>query len=342
MLSKIIKESNINKVNDYLGKYSKIVIVTHVSPDGDALGSSLGLYHYLTEKENDVTVVVPNTFPTFLNWMPGADKIVNFEEETEKAKQLLNEAELIFCLDFNTAKRTSKVEETLLEVEAIKVMVDHHPYPDDFCDVTISHPEISSTSELIFRLICRMGDFDSILRDSAECIYTGMMTDTGGFTYNSNSPEIYTIIGKLINLGINKDQIYRNVFNNYTVDRFKLQGYLLSEKLKVYDEYNTVMIHLTHEEQQRFHMQKGDTEGFANMPLSIAGIKFSIFFREDVDMIKISLRSQGNFPCNQLAEQCFGGGGHLNASGAEFRGRLEDAIAIFEKTLPEYISYLID
>lgn len=342
MLSKIIKEANISKVSHYLGKYNKMVIVTHVSPDGDALGSSLGLYHYLKDEGNEVTVVVPNTYPSFLNWMPGADTIVNFEEETEKATQLLNDAEVIFCLDFNTAKRTSKVAETLLATSAKKVMVDHHPYPDDFCNVTISHPEISSTSELIFRLICRMGDFERISRCGAECIYTGMMTDTGGFTYNSNSPEIYSIIGKLLNIGIDKDQIYRNVFNNYTVDRFRLQGFLLSEKLKVYEEYKTVMIHLTHEEQQRFHMQKGDTEGFANMPLSIAGIKFSIFFREDVDMIKISLRSQGDFPCNQLAEQCFGGGGHLNASGAEFRGPLEEAIAIFEKTLPEYISYLID
>lgn len=342
MLSKIIKEVNVAKVQDYLSKHDKIVIVTHVSPDGDALGSSLGLYHYLSDRGKDVTVVVPNSYPTFLNWMPSTSTIVNFELDTPRGIDLINEAEIIFCLDFNTPKRTLGIGEHVVASKAVKIMVDHHPYPESFCDVTISHPEISSTSELIFRLICRMGDFEAISRNGAECIYTGMMTDTGAFTYNSNNPEIYTIIGKLLNLGIDKDQIYRNVFNNYTVDRFKLQGFLLSEKLKVYEKYNTVMIHLTCAEQERFHMKKGDSEGFANMPLSIAGIKFSIFFREDTNMIKISLRSQGNFPCNQFSEQCFNGGGHLNASGGEFYGSLEDAIAIFEKTLPEYISYLQD
>lgn len=342
MLSKIIKESNIVEVKHYLNKYNKIVIVTHVSPDGDALGSSLGLWHYLKDRELDATIVVPNTFPVFLNWMPGADQIVNFEEQRELGENLLNEAELIFCLDFNTPKRTLGIGEVLLETKAKKVMVDHHPYPDAFCNVTISHPEISSTSEMIFRLICRMGDFEVITKECAECIYTGMMTDTGGFTYNSNSPEIYNIIGKLLNKGIDKDQIYRNVYNNYTVDRFKLQGFVLCEKLKVYDEYRTAMISLTIEEQERFNMQKGDTEGFSNMPLSIANVKFAIFFREDVGMIKISLRSQGDFPTNKFSAECFNGGGHLNASGGEFYGKLEDAIAIFEEALPRYAMYLED
>ena len=342
MLSKIIKESNIQEVKHLLDKYNRIAIVTHVSPDGDALGSSLGLWHYLNDAGNDVTVVVPNSYPTFLDWMPGADQIINFEEQTEKGKAILEEAELVFWLDFNTPARTLNIKTALKTIRAKKVMVDHHPHPEMFCDVTISHPEISSTSEMVFRLICRLGDYDEITKEGAECIYTGMMTDTGGFTYNSNHPEIYSIISKLLSKGIDKDQIYRNVFNNYTVDRFRLQGYILSEKLKVYDELHTVMISLTKEEQDRFHMKKGDTEGFSNMPLSIAGIRLSVFFREDVDMIKISFRSQGNFPTNKLAAECFGGGGHLNASGAEYVGKLEDAISIFEKTLPKYAIYLED
>lgn len=343
MLSKIIKESNITEVNNYLNRYDKVVIVTHVSPDGDALGSSLGLWNYLKDNRvDDVTLVVPNSYPTFLNWLPGSESIVNFEEETEKATKLLNDAELIFCLDFNTPSRTLGIKSVLEQATAKRVMVDHHPHPEAFCDVTISHPEISSTSELVFRLICRMGDFELVTKEIGECIYTGMMTDTGSFTYNSNSPEIYTIIGRLLSKGIDKDQIYRNVFNNYTVDRFRLQGFVLSEKLKVYEEYNTVMISLTCEEQKRFNMQKGDTEGFSNMPLSIAGIKFAVFFREDTDMVKISFRSQGNFPTNQFAAECFNGGGHLNASGGEFYGPIGEAIAIFEKTLPRYIDYLKD
>lgn len=340
MLTKVILEERITEVKHYLSKYNKIVITTHISPDGDAIGSSLGLYNYLKDTGSDVTVIVPNNFPTFLNWMTGVDAIINFEEQEEQAIALINEAELIFCLDYNTPSRTGGVGKHILESKAKKVLIDHHPYPEDFCNVKISHPEISSTSELVFRLICRMGDFEEITVEGAECICTGILTDTGGLAYNSNSPEVYLIISKLINIGVNKDEIYRKVFNNYTIDRFKLQGYVLSEKLKVYEEYNTVMLNLNCEEQLRFNMKKGDTEGFSNMPLSISGIKFSIFFREDKDMIKISLRSIGDFPCNQFAAECYNGGGHLNASGGEYHGKLEDAIEIFEKALPKYRSYL--
>lgn len=341
MLSKVILEDRVSGVEHLLAKNNKIVITTHVSPDGDAIGSSLGLYHYLSDRGYDVRVVVPNSFPSFLNWMSGIDQVINFEEKEQEAIQAISEAELIFCLDYNTPSRIGKVAPSLLESKAKKILIDHHPYPDELFDIKISHPEISSTCELVFRLICRMGDFDLINLDAAECFCTGILTDTGGLAYNSNSPEIYIVINRLLQIGVDKDQIYRNVFNNYTVDRFKLQGYILSEKLKVYDQYNVVMISLNIEEQRRFNMQKGDTEGFSNMPLSISGIKFSIFFREDsVNLIKISLRSVGDFPCNKFATECYNGGGHLNASGAEFEGSLEDAIQIFEKTLPKYISYL--
>lgn len=341
MLSKVILEDRVSGVKHLLTKRNKIVITTHLSPDGDAMGSSLGLYHYLTDTGFDVRVIVPNSFPSFLNWMSGVDRVINFEEQEDEAIALLNEAELIFCLDFNTPSRVGKIAPHLLAAPAKKVLIDHHPFPDEFCDIKISHPEIASTSELVFRLICRMGDFDLITKDGAECICTGILTDTGGLAYNSNSPEIYSVINRLLQIGVDKDQIYRNVFNNYTVDRFKLQGYILCEKLKVYNEFNTVMISLNLEEQRRFNMQKGDTEGFSNMPLSISGIKFSIFFREDdVNVIKISLRSVGDFPCNKFAAECFNGGGHLNASGGEFEGSLEEAIKIFEDTLPKYISYL--
>lgn len=340
MLSKVILEERVSEVQHLLAKYNKIVITTHLSPDGDALGSSLGLYHYLKDTGCDVRVIVPNSFPSFLDWMSGIDSVINFEENKEEATSLIDDAELIFCLDYNTPSRVGGVSTPLLASKAKKVLIDHHPHPEDFCDVKISHPEISSTSELVFRLICRMGDFDLISRDGGECICTGILTDTGGLAYNSNSPEIYTVINRLLKIGVDKDQIYRNVFNNYTVDRFKLQGYILCEKLKVYEDYNTVMLSLNIEEQQRFNMKKGDTEGFSNMPLSISGIKFSIFFREDLDVIKISLRSVGDFPCNQFAAECYNGGGHLNASGGEFYGKLEEAIKIFEETLPKYQKYL--
>lgn len=340
MISKIIEQKKISQVESLLAKYEKIVIVTHVSPDGDAIGSSLGLYNYLVEAGNQVSVIVPNAFPDFLKWMPGAKDILDYEKYTEYSQKLIAEAELIFCLDFNVPKRIFHLAPLVEASKAKKVMIDHHPEPSDFCDVVISHPEISSTSEMIFRLICRMGDFEVMSKASAESIYTGMMTDTGGFTYNSNNAEIYYIIGELLKKGIDKDQIYSNVYKNYSEDRYRMLGYVLCEKMKIYSEYNSALICLSQEEQQRFHSRKGDTEGFANLPLNIKGINFAVFMREDNEMIKISLRSQGDFPSNQFSARCFNGGGHLNAAGGEFYGSMEDAVAIFEKALPEYCELL--
>lgn len=340
MLSKVISHSLISKVSSLIDECEKVVIVTHVSPDGDAIGSSLGLYHYLTELGNTVDIIVPNAFPEFLKWMSGSKEILDYEKYSDYAQRLIEEAELIFCLDFNIPKRIHDMAAYVVGSNAKKVMIDHHPDPSDFCDVVISYPEISSTCELVFRVICRMGDFERISKASAEAIYTGMMTDTGGFTYNSNRADIYYIIGELLKKGIDKDQIYSNVYKNYSADRFQMMGYLLSEKMKIYPEYNTALISLTQEEQKRFHSKKGDTEGFVNLPLNIKDIIFAVFLREDNEMIKISLRSQGEFPCNKFAAQCYNGGGHLNASGGEFYGTLDEAKAIFEKALPEYKEWL--
>jgi phosphoesterase RecJ-like protein len=333
MISKIIASQKITEVEELLDKYDKIVIVTHVSPDGDAIGSSLGLYHYLTDSGNDVNVIVPNSFPGFLKWIPGAKDILDYEKNPDSAQKLIDEADLIFCLDFNIPKRAFHLGPLIEAAKGKKILVDHHPDPSGFCDVTISHPEISSTSELIFRLICRMGDFEVMSYESATALYTGMMTDTGGFTYNSNNIEIYYIIGELLKKGINKDLIYSNVYHNYTEDRFRMLGYTLSEKMKVYKEYNAALIWLTNEEQGRYKVKKGDTEGFANLPLNIKGIIFSVFIREDNDFIKISFRSQGDFPSNRFSSVCYNGGGHLNAAGGEFYGTMEEAIAVFEKGL---------
>lgn len=340
MISKIISHHKISQVEDLLDKYDKIVIVTHVSPDGDAIGSSLGLYNYLNDQGNEVSVIVPNAYPDFLRWIKGAKDILDYEKYPEYSQKLIEEAELIFCLDFNVPKRIHDLAPFVEASKAKKVMIDHHPDPSDFCDVVISHPEISSTSEMIFRLICRMGDFEAMSKASAEAIYTGMMTDTGGFTYNSNNIEIYHIIGELLTKGIDKDQIYSNVYKNYSEDRYRMLGYALCEKMKIYHEYNAALIWLTKEEQERYNAQKGDTEGFANLPLNIKGIIFAVFLREDNEMIKISLRSQGDFPSNKFSAQCFNGGGHLNAAGGEFFGTMEEAIAIFEKALPEYADLL--
>lgn len=343
MLSKVILQANIDKVETYFNRAERLVIVTHVSPDGDALGSSLGLFHFLAEQGKDVRVIVPNAFPDFLRWMPGAKDIVRYDKYKEFADRLIAEAEVICCLDFNALSRIDAMADAVRQAAGRKVMVDHHLNPEPFCKVTISHPEISSTSELIFRLICRMGCFDDITREGAECIYTGMMTDTGGFTYNSNDRQIYFIIGELLSKGIDKDEIYRKVFNTYSEGRLRLMGYMLYEKMQVFPQFRSALIWLTKEEQGRFHSVKGDTEGFVNMPLQMKGICFSVFFREDTEkkMIKVSLRSVGAFPCNRVAEEFFNGGGHLNASGGEFYGTMDEAIALFKQAMVKYEADLL-
>ena len=337
MITKIIQEEKIQKAKKYIEKAESITIVTHVSPDGDAMGSSLGLYHFLSALGKDnVSIVVPNCFPQFYKWMPGAKEVVIHEKYPEFAEQLIHNADVIFCLDFNELKRIEKLGPVVDEAPGRKVMIDHHLNPGDFCKVVISYPEMSSTSEMIFRFICRLGQYELINKDCAACIYTGMMTDTGSFTYNSNKPEIYTIIGELIKKGIDKDLIYRKVNQVYSENRLRMMGYVLYEKMKVYPEHQAALLTLSKEELDRFHYCSGDTEGFVNLPLSIDGVSFSVFIREDRDYIKISLRSVGDFPCNLFASRYFNGGGHKNASGGEFYGSLADAIAVFEKGLEEF------
>lgn len=344
MLSKVIEQAHVEHAKKWFDRAEKVVIVSHVSPDGDAIGSTLGLYHFLSlQDDRRVNVIVPNYFPDFLKWMPGAKDIILYNRYKDFADKLIREADVICCLDFNVLSRIDDMEEAVAKSSARKLMIDHHLHPGDFCRITISHPEISSTSELIFRLICQMGCFGDITKEGAECIYTGMMTDTGGFTYNSNNREIYTIISELLSKGIDKDQIYRNVYNTYSEGRMRLMGYVLYDKMQVYPNFNAALISLSREEQKRFQYAKGDTEGLVNMPLSIKGIRFSAFLREDTEkeMIKISLRSVGTFPCNKVAADFFNGGGHLNASGGEFYGTMDEAIELFKQALVKYEDLLL-
>jgi phosphoesterase RecJ-like protein len=343
MLSKVISQANIDHVEKWFERADKVVIVSHVSPDGDAIGSSLGLYHFLLSQDKTVHVIVPNAFPDFLKWMPGAKDIIQYNRYKDFADKLINEADVLCVLDLNVLSRLDEMKDVVEQSPARKMLVDHHLYPGDFARITISHPHISSTSELVFRLICQLGNFSDLTKEAAECIYTGMMTDTGAFTYNSNNREIYLIIGELLSLGIDKDEIYRNVYNNNSENRLRLQGYVLYEKMQLFPQFNAALIALSRDEQKNFHYMKGDTEGLVNMPLSIKGICFSVFLREDTekDMIKISLRSVGTFPCNQVAAEFFNGGGHLNASGGEFYGPLEEAVKLFMQALVKYEDLLL-
>jgi phosphoesterase RecJ-like protein len=341
MLNRVILEDNIQKAKKLVLNSDKIVIITHQAPDGDALGSSLGLYHFMMELGKEAQIIVPNDYPVFLHWMPGTKSVINAEWHGRNAESAIAAADLIFCMDFNTPKRVSRLENPVRQSKAKKILIDHHLSPEIFCDVTISHPEISSTSELVFRFICRMGMFEHVNEPCAECIYTGMMTDTGAFTYNSNSYAIYYIISELLQKGIDKDAIYSKVYNQYSEGRVRMQGYVLYEKMKIFDEYKTSLITLSEQEHMKFNPERGDTEGFVNIPLSMEKIVFSAFIREDKDIIRISLRSKGTFPTNQFAAEVYGGGGHLNASGGEFSGTLEEAIGKFEEALPAYKHLLV-
>lgn len=338
MLTKVITQANVDHVEKWFERADKIVIVTHVSPDGDAIGSSLGLLHFLETQDKNVNIIVPNAFPDFLRWMSGAKDIIRYDKYAEFANKLINEADVICCLDFNALSRIDSMADAVAHSPARKMMIDHHLNPEDFCRIVISHPNISSTSELVFRLICRLGYFGDITKEGAECIYTGMMTDTGGFTYNSNSREIYYIISELLSKGIDKDEIYRKVYNTYSEGRLRLMGYVLYEKMQVFPQFCSALICLSRKEQGKFQYVKGDTEGFVNIPLSIKNVIFSVFLREDTekDMIKVSLRSVGTFPCNKVAAEFFNGGGHLNASGGEFYGTMEEAIELFKQALVKY------
>ena len=338
MIENMFSGSDVAEFRVWMRWADRYVILSHIGPDGDAIGSSLALCHYLKDKGKEAVVLVPDTPPAFLSWMPGFKDIKVFSHNPELYEELVYKADVICCLDFNVVGRIGKIATSFLYSKAKKFLLDHHPYPGANYDVTLSHPEASSTSELVFHLICALGDYKDMSLDMARCIYTGIMTDTGALSYNSNSRNLFDVIGLLLDKGVDKDDIYRRVYYNYSEARLRLQGYVLYEKMEVMPDRSTALITLDDEELRRFDYKKGDTEGFVNMPLQISGILMSAFFRKDAEagIIKLSFRSTGSVPCNRFASDFYNGGGHLNAAGGEFKGTLEEAVEIFRKGLDEW------
>lgn len=334
MIPKILSKSEADALSRSIDDARRIVVVCHVAPDGDAIGSSLALWHTLRGLGKDVFVVVPDACPASLRFLNGYKDILVYTRYTEFAQQLLENADLIFCLDFNEPKRVDKMEDALTASKARKILIDHHLHPAPFCNMTISHPEISSTCEVLFRVICSLGLFEQMGGDAASAIYTGMMTDTGNFTYNSNYPEIYITIAELIKKGIDKDWIYARIHNTNSENKLRLNGYAIAQKMEVFPEQCAALITLSQNELNQYDYQKGDTEGLVNVPLSMEHILFSAFLREESNLIKISLRSKGSFPANKIASDYFNGGGHLNAAGGEFYGTLQEAHSRILEILP--------
>ena len=333
MLTKIIKETEIEALRKVLAESERIVITCHVSPDGDAIGSSLALYHLLRDLGKNVNVITPDMPLLSLRFLQGWKEIIPFTKYGDFGTQLIHESDLIFCLDFNSLYRVDRMRDTLMASKARKVLIDHHLGPEPFADVMISYPKMSSTCELLFRVICRLGLFNEVSRTCAECITTGMMTDTGNFSYNSNNPDLYIILSELIKKGVDKDRIYTLAMNTSSEDRVRLLGYAMSEKMKVFPEYKAALITLTQDELQRFNYRKGDTESLVNIPLSIPEVQWSVFMREEPEYIKVSARSQGEFAVNRLCETYFSGGGHKNAAGGEYRGSMQQAIDTYMSIL---------
>lgn len=317
MQIQFIANESVSAARHLIESAQRIVTISHMSPDGDAVGSSLAARHLLRALGKQVTTVLPNHFPAFFGWMNGASDILIYENDNKAVQTAIVEADLVILLDLNSLKRINGVKPLVEQSKAPKLLIDHHLDPEQFTDVIVSYPNISSTSELLYALIVQMGWGDRIDKACAEAIYVGMMTDTGNFSYTSQQPEIYTIISELLKIGIDKDDIYRRVYTNYSEKRMRLMGYCLLNKMKIYQKQHTAVISLTKEELERFDFHVGDTEGFVNIPLSIDGINRSVFVREEEKKVKLSFRSQGAVPVNTIAAQHFGGGGHLNAAGGE-------------------------
>lgn len=335
----ILSNEELHALTEAINNASNIVICCHKSPDGDALGSSLGWAEVLRLCGKSANIIVPDAYPDFLQWLPGTERIVRYDKHTDKASAMLQDADLVFCLDFNSVDRVDEMKDALAASPAKKIMIDHHLDPQMDTILTVSHPQMSSTSELVFRIIWQMGKFEEMDKKCATCVYCGMMTDTGGFTYNSNQPEIFFIISQLLTKEIDKDRIYRNVFNNFSPWAIRLRGYLMSQKLNVFNDLHASYFTLSRRDMRDFHFIKGDAEGLVNEPLKIKGMKLSVSLREDDrrdNLIWVSLRSVGTFPCNKVAAEFFHGGGHLNASGGRLQCSLEEAEAVVRRAFAHY------
>lgn len=325
-----------NQIRDQISNSKEIVITTHYNPDGDAIGSSLALYHVLKQLGCNVVVLLPNEYPSFLKWMPGNEKVLIYEANPEHCNSVIAKAQMIFCLDYNAMSRVKYFTKQLQEAKATKILIDHHIDPSDEFDFTHSRISVSSTSELLYEVIAGMGYGKLINKDVAECLFVGIMTDTGSFSFACNYSQTFEITARLIGKGIDAEHIHRLVYDTYSEQRMRLLGFCLSDRLIVHAEYKTAYIWLTQKDLERFDHQIGDTEGVVNYALSIEGITMAALFTERNDRIRISFRSKGEFSVNEFAKKHYAGGGHRNAAGGDSFVNMEETLRIFEELLPVY------
>ncbi len=334
---------NIAPLVELLAQPKKIVITTHHKPDGDAIGSSLGLYNYLIQRGHEVRVISPTDYPTYFNWMPGNDHVIIYTDNIDAANAFIAGAEIIFCLDFNALSRINEMGDVVKESSALKVMIDHHPQPEDFDDYRYWDTTATATAQLVYKFITeQLGHKALVNADVASCLYVGIMTDSASFSLPNTTSEVLRIAADLVDAGAVSWQINNLVYNNSPENRLRFLGLCLSQRLEVLYEYNTAIIAVSKEDLEKFDINTGETEGIVNYALSIAGIRLAAFIVERTDKIKLSVRSRGEIPANEICKKYFNGGGHRNAAGGTSTDSLQQTVNQFKLILPEYKKLLID
>ena len=327
----------IENVKSLLSEKKKVVIVPHMSPDGDAMGSSCALSLFLRNEGHEVDIITPDSYPAYLAWMPDIEHTSVFIDDRKAAKKKIADAEVFFFLDHNSESRQGDMQKHIEARDVPKIMIDHHPYPKANVDYMFSRVDVTSTCEMVYEFIVAFGGEDAIKKNIATCIYVGINTDTGGLSYNSSFPQTYRIVANLLEKGIDKPMIHELLYNTSTEGKLRLMGYCLSTKMKLIPECRAAIISLSKEEQEKYNYQEGDTEGFVNIPHKISDVDISIFVSEKKEKVKISFRSKRDVPINKLAEAYFNGGGHRNAAGGALELPLEEVLEKLERVLPIFV-----
>lgn len=336
MIDRLIKDSEITRLAHMLAQSSRVVLTCHVRPDGDAIGSTLGLMHMLKKEGKEAWVVTPDMPPRSLAFLPGYDEIVPLSKYPEYGTKLVQQADLLIGCDFNSLSRQDQMAPLWDNVSCPKVLIDHHEEPDSFTDLLISYPDMSSTCELVFRLLAGMGLYDAMPLDAATCLCTGLITDTRNLTVNTKHPDIYEIMMALIKKGVPKRLILKEALETKSYDAMRLQAFALYERLKIYKQHRAAIIYITKEDLAKFKYEKGDTEGLVNQALELRGIIYVAFMREDEKSVRVSMRSLGNFPVNKICSELFGGGGHRQAAGGDYHGPIDEAVEFLASKMKDY------
>lgn len=339
-MKQMLIDADIRRLMEIVDGCQRVVLTCHVRPDGDAMGSTLGLMHLLRKLGKEANVVVPDQPPKTLDFMPGSREIAVFTKHDPYCQQLVGSADLIICCDFNKPSRQDQLEPLIQNAQCTKVLIDHHEDPDYFADLTFSYKDMSSTCELAFRIIAAMGLYPELDKEAAECLLTGIVTDTQNFSVNVKELDLYEILMKLIEKGADKNKIVKLALKTRSLSSLKIQAYAILESMEILNDHKAAIITLDKEALKRYHYEKGDTEGLVNLPLEVRGMISSFMLREDSEYIRISARSQEGFPVSKVCSDLFGGGGHLEAAGGEYYGSLEDCKKLLIESIGNYDEYL--